>query len=295
MGSPCEIISWARSEQEAQHWFALARAEVERIEQKYSRYRQDSVLSRINAGAGGGDMVVDEETASLLNYANTCFDASGGAFDITSGVLRRLWQFGEKNSRFAPQVPSPHALATVLQHIGWQRVNWQPPTLSLPAHMELDFGGVAKEYAADRAAMVCAQAGACALLINLGGDVRALASQPGDVPWRVGITHPRPRTTGSGDATLATLDVLHGGVATSGDYERYIEINGKRYCHILDPRTGMPAEDAPQAVSVAAPACMVAGSLTTMAMLAGKGAQALLDTSGLSYLLVTADGSVVRV
>ena len=142
--------------------------------------------------------------------------------------------------------------------------------------MEFDLGGVAKEYAADRAAMACAEAGAQWLLVNLGGDIRSIDSQPQGEPWRIGITHPRSA------GTIASLDVLQGGVATSGDYERYIEINGTRYSHILDARTGMPCETMPQAVTVAAPACMVAGSLCTLAMLAGEGARALLDDSGFS-------------
>jgi FAD:protein FMN transferase len=288
MGSPCEVQCWAAHEREAQHWLTIAKNETERIEQKYSRYREDSALSSINRAAGHGEFSVDTETASLLDYAQTCFEASAGAFDITCGALHRVWSFGVKSTQTAPQVPTQTELNAVLQHIGWQRVGWKSPSLTLPAQMEIDFGGVAKEYAADRAAMCCAQAGAQALLVNLGGDVRAIASQPGNEPWRIGITHPREP-----DATIATMEIMHGGVATSGDYERFFVAQGKRYCHILDARTGQPCTGA-QAVTVAAPACMVAGSLCTLAMLAGGAALSLLRESGFSYLLIDEQGQVSR-
>jgi FAD:protein FMN transferase len=288
MGSPCEVQCWAAHEREAQHWLTIAKNEIERIEQKYSRYRVDSVLSAINRAAGADEISVDSETASLLDYAQTCFEASDGAFDITCGALHRVWSFGAKSAQTAPQVPTQAELNAVLQFIGWQRVRWHSPTLTLPAHMEIDLGGVAKEYAADRAAICCAQAGAQALLVNLGGDIRAIAPQPGNEPWRVGITHPRE----IGD-TIATMEIMHGGVATSGDYERFFVVDGRRYCHILDARTGQPCTGA-QAVTVAAPACMVAGSLCTLAMLAGGAALSLLRESGFSYLLVDENGRVSR-
>lgn len=286
MGSPCEVQCWADDEPQAHVWFACVQDEVERIEAKYSRYRETSVLSHINQRAGQGAFMVDDETAHLLNYAQACYDASDGAFDITCGALRRVWDFKAQS----PQLPHPEQLAQVLHTIGWSNITWRSPTLTLPAGMELDFGGVAKEYAADRAATLCGQIGASALLINLGGDIRALGAQPEHAPWRIGIVHPRAQPA----TTLATLELPEGAIATSGDYQRFFDIQGVRYCHLLDARTGWPAPECPQSVSVVAPACMVAGSVSTVAMLKGRGARAWLAASGLRYLLVTHNGEVYQ-
>ncbi len=285
MGSPCALQAWARSKSEAQRWFSIARVEAHRVEHKYSRYLDNSVLSAINRSAGGAPIELDSETCDLLHYANACFTASAGRFDITSGVLRRAWDF----KAHAPRLPSQSEIDSLLPRVGWQRVTWSAPILTLPAGMEIDFGGIGKEYAADRAAMRCVAAGAEAMLVNFGGDIRVTGAQRDGVPWRIGITHPRPIFE---NQTIATLEITAGSVATSGDYERYFEMDGKRYCHILNARTGWPVTQR-QSVSVAAPACMVAGSLCTLAMLLGDEALSVLDESGFAYVMVDASGSVV--
>ncbi len=282
MGSPCALQCWAATLIEAQQWFAIARAEVARIEQKYSRYLETSTLSAINRSAGIQPIVLDCETIALLDYANACFEASDGRFDISSGSLRRAWDFKATH----PRVPSPAVISRALETIGWQRVKRDANSLSLPTGMELDFGGVAKEYAADRAASAAQAAGANAMLVNLGGDIRVTGAQPEGRAWRIGITHPR-----DSNQTIATMEISEGGVATSGDYERYFEIDGLRYCHIIDARTGWPVQ-ALQSVSVAAPACMVAGSLCTLAMLLGDHGAQTLDASGFAYIRVDRTGQL---
>ena len=152
--------------------------------------------------------------------------------------------------------------------------------------MEIDFGGIGKEYAADRAATICIDHGIRHGLVNLAGDVRVLGPQPDGTPWRIGITHPR-----CPGATIAGLDLAGGAVATSGDYERYFELDGVRYCHILDPRSGMPVRHW-QSVSVIAPLCVVAGSCSTIAMLLEEGARDFLDAQQVRWLGVTLDGSL---
>jgi thiamine biosynthesis lipoprotein len=258
-------------------------ADVLRIEAKYSRYRDDSVTTAINRAAGGAAVAIDAETAALLRYADRCHALSDGAFDITSGVLRRVWNFGATR----PQLPSPEAVEATRQLIGWPRVEWDERTVRLPdAGMEIDFGGIGKEYAADRAATLLAEYGIAHALVNLAGDVRALGSQPGGAPWRIGIVH--PRVTGG---VIGDVEIADAAVATSGDYERYVEIDGRRYCHILDPRTGWPV-DHWQSASVVAPLCIVAGSSATMAMLRAD-ADAFLREQGLRFLLVDKKGRLV--
>jgi thiamine biosynthesis lipoprotein len=258
-------------------------ADVLRIEAKYSRYRDDSVTSRINAAAGGAPVAVDDETYALLNYADQCHAQSDGLFDITSGVLRRAWNFG----REPPRVPSPEELAAVLPLIAWHEVEWSERRVRLPrAGMEIDFGGIGKEYAADRVATILMGHGMRHGFVNLGGDIRAIGAQPDGTPWRAGVRHPRVAGT-----AVAAFDLTEGALATSGDYERYFDLDGRRYCHILDPRTGMPVTHW-QAVSVAAPLCVVAGSCATIAMLRGEGAAAFLDAHGVTWLGVAADGTL---
>ncbi len=204
-------------------------AEVARIEAKYSRYKADSVVSRINAAAGAAPVPIDEETRALLLFADACWQQSQGLFDATSGVLRRAWDFNAKH------VPSAAELAPLLRLVGWSRVELTETTVRLPlVGMELDFGGFGKEYAVDRAALFMQAGGVKSALVNLAGDLAALGPQPGDAPWRVGIRHPR-----RDGELIASLDLLGGAIATSGDYERFMEVDGVRHCHILGPRTAI--------------------------------------------------------
>ena len=261
----------------------LAIADVQRIESKYSRYRDDTITTRINRAAGKEPVELDAETAALLHYADQCHRLSGGLFDVTSGVLRRVWDFKRK----PPQLPEPAALAKTVALVNWSSVEWTPKAVRLPrAGMEIDFGGIGKEYAADRAATICLEAGTRHGLVDLAGDVRVLGPQESGAPWRVGISHPR-----LAGKVIAYVELGSGAIATSGDYERFFEVDGKRYCHILDPRTGMPVS-AWQSVSVVAPLCVVAGSCSTIAMLLGNKAVAFLRRQKVEFVAIAADGSI---
>ena len=283
MAADNEVQIHAREESAARAAAHRAIAEVRRIEAKYSRFDPRSALSRINAAAGGSPVAVDAETEALLDYADACWRQSGGLFDPTAGVLRGAWNFG------LAQVPTSAQLEPLLGRIGWERVERGPGRIRLPAAgMELDFGGFGKEYAVDRAAAVLHACGIRSALVNLAGDLAILGPQPGGAAWRIGIRDPRR------DACVAaTLDIASGALATSGDYERYIEVDGVRHCHILDPRTGRSAQGF-RSVTVQAPTCLVAGSATTIAMLKGeRDGLAWLASLGLPSYAILADGRVV--
>jgi len=254
--------------------------EVTRIEQRYSRYRPDSVLSEINDAARcGGSIIVDNETAALLDYAYACYQRSDGLFDITSGILRRIWDF--KSGR----LPDCSAIDDVLPRIGLAKVSWQRPRLTFPiGGMELDFGGIGKEYAADQAAAVCVALGIRHGLVDLGGDIAAIGPHPNLTPWNVGIRHPRDSAS-----SIVSVMIDNGALASSGDYERYMEIDGQRYCHILDPFTGWPSHGL-TAVSVIADRCLVAGTISTIAMLKGREGIRWLSALGIKHLFVDEDG-----
>jgi thiamine biosynthesis lipoprotein len=282
-----EIQLYAGSEDEARRASGAAITEVKRIEEKYSRYRDDSVVTRINKSSGHAPVDIDAETAALLDYANACHVESAGLFDITSGVLRRAWDF----RRARPPVRAE--IEPLLALIGWEKVEREGDRVFLPvAGMELDFGGFGKEYAVDCAARVCLEHGVVAGLVNLGGDLCALGPQPGDRPWGVGIRHPRPIAAPRHEL-IATLPLYSGAMATSGDYERYIDFEGRRHSHILDPRSGESIAG-PQSVTVHGPSCLVAGSAATIAMLRGEADSVpWLDELGLPFLHVSRAGTVL--
>jgi thiamine biosynthesis lipoprotein len=285
MASRCEVRVYARDEATARAWAEVAIAEVRRIEAKFSRYRDDSVTAAINRAAGGAPLDVDDETAALLDFGARLYAASRGAFDLTSGVLRRAWNFA------SGRVPAQREIDALLGLIGWSKVQWRRPALRLPQPgMEIDFGGIGKEYAADRAAGVLIEQGARHGFVNLGGDVRAIGPHPDGARWRIAIQHPR---AGAG-AAIGAIDIAHEAVATSGDYERYFDKDGRRYCHILDPRSGWPAPHW-QCVSVCAPLAVAAGACSTIAMLKPVDeALAFLHGQNVDFLAVDAHGRVHR-
>jgi thiamine biosynthesis lipoprotein len=271
MGSPCELQLFAPDD--GRRAAAAAAAEVERLEQRYSRYRTDSLLSQMNRTAQArGSFEVDAETALLLDYSDTCFRESGGLFDISSGILRRAWDF--KSGR----APTDDELQRLLPLVGWEKVEWRSPVIRfLMPGMELDLGGVVKEYAVDRVAALLLERGVESGIVNLGGDVRILGPRPGGEAWRVGIRHHRLQ-----DGVAALVEMERGALASSGDYERCIMIEGIHYGHILNPRTGWPVREL-AAVSVIADLCLVAGSGATIAMLKDANGVEWLEQLGLPY------------
>ncbi|WP_333874297.1 FAD:protein FMN transferase [Methylobacter sp.] len=282
MGSPCEIQLFAENHAEARRVADSAIADVYRLEALYSRYRSDSLLSGINrAAAAGGCITVDDETAGLLNYAAICYDQSDGLFDITSGILRRAWRFD------LSKLPEQAQIQELLDKVGWHKLHWAPPVLefSTPG-MEIDFGGVVKEYAVDRAATLCQAAGIRHGVVNLGGDIKIIGPRADGSPWQVGIRHPRRE-----EAVMQTISLREGALASSGDYERCIMVDGVRYGHVLNPKTGWPVKHL-AAVSVVGDFCVVAGSASTIAMLKEDSGPAWLESLGLPHLWVNVQGEV---
>ena len=274
MASPCEVLLPATPDAAALEIGTLVAQEAWRIEKKFSRYRSDSVTAWIHANRNTR-VEVDEETASLIDFAGRCFTLSGGLFDVTSGVLRHAWKFDGSD-----RVPESAAIERLMPFVGFDKLQWQSPGLILPGGMELDFGGFGKEYAVDRAYDLAAARRPTPFLINFGGDLRANRPPPRG-PWQIGIE--RPGT--DREATLI-LQLEHGALATSGDSRRYLQKDGVRYGHILDPRTGWPVADSPRSVTVAASSCTEAGLLATLALLHGARAGEFLEEQAARYWLL---------
>ncbi len=257
MGSPCELKLSGDSAL-CRRVAADCQREAGRFETRYSRFTTDSITAQINAGAGGAVVPIDAECRAILEYAGVCWSLSDGLFDITSGVLRRVW------TKDRLQLPAPDELRPILALIDWQKVELSEAgvRLGMPG-MEIDLGGVVKEYAADALAQRIGLAGIDSGVVNLGGDIFCVGTNPEGLPWRIGIKNP------DGPGAIAQVGIANAGLATSGGYERYFEIGGKRVSHLLNPTTGMPVESL-ASVSVIADQSVVAGSIATIALLKGQ-------------------------
>ncbi|HOX26075.1 MAG TPA: FAD:protein FMN transferase [Candidatus Krumholzibacteria bacterium] len=275
MASPCEILLDLDDPAHARRCASGAQSEALRVEAKFSRYRDDNVIHAINRAAGR-PVVVDDETADLLDFAARCHELSGGRFDVTSGALRRLWRFDGSD-----RVPSRKQVKQLLPLIGWTKVHWERPVITMPAGMEIDLGGIAKEYAVDRVTGHLAGRVGAATLVNFGGDLRAFGIRRGGAPWDVGVERP-----GAPDSVALHLQLAEGALATSGDANRFLLRRGTRYPHILNPRTGWPVVRAPRSVTVLGDTCTEAGLLATLAMLYGDRAEAFLEESGARHWVI---------
>ncbi|MBX9696873.1 MAG: FAD:protein FMN transferase, partial [Alphaproteobacteria bacterium] len=259
MGCPCSLQLYAASEGKAVDVYQAVFDRVDALDRHYSNYSKTSFAAEINQSAGNlKGIQVDSETALLLDYARECYFKSNGLFDITAGILRRAWDY----QSLIPSLPDEKFLKDLLKCVGFHKLKWEKPHLVLPlTGMNLDWGGVVKEYAVDTAATLCKSLGISHGLVEMGGDITVIGPHPDGSAWAVGITNPLDPTV-----DIAVVKVFNGGLASSGDYERYFEIDGIRYGHILNPKTGWPVSGISSA-SVVAPHCLVAGSFATIAML----------------------------
>jgi len=276
MASPCEVLVDTDDPTTAETALWVAEAEAGRVERKFSRYRADNVVHRINHSAGS-PVEVDDETAGLIDYAGACHAMSEGLFDITSGALRQVWTF-DGGSR----VPNDDDVRHALRHVGWGRVAWDHRALTLPDGMEIDLGGIGKEYAVDRTVTLLASEIDDPFIVNFGGDLRASAPRRDGSPWVVGVDDPRR----PGEAAVYRIEFAAGALATSGDARRFVLHRGKRLGHILDPRTGWPVENAPRSVTVLTSTCLEAGTLSTLAYLQGPRADEFLQKQGVSFWIL---------
>ncbi len=252
-----EVTIAGEPEARARELAAEVFAEFQRLHRTYHAW-EPSALSALNEALGREPAAVDDEMAGYIRESQDYARRSGGLFDPGIGALVKLWGF--HGDRFEPRLPDPGTLAALVAK--------SPSVLQLtlvdgkaatdnPA-VKLDFGGYLKGRALDIAAERLKRAGADNALINIGGNVIALGRR-GERPWRVGIQHPRA------PGPIATLELRDGeAVGTSGDYQRFFEVDGRRYCHLLDPRSGRPAEGVQAATVIASPGPR-AGTLSDVA------------------------------
>lgn len=274
MASLCEILVEGQDKQLTEELTQLAYSEVKRIEQKFSRYRKDNICFQIN-NSQGKSVHLDEETRHLLAFAEQCYQLSDGLFDLTSGVLRRIWHFdGSAN------IPTKQQIEQTLKKVGWHNIALHAETMTMPKGMEIDFGGIGKEYAVDKVSELLKQQTDKSVLVNLGGDMRVTKPMTNNTPWRVGVDDPSQN-----EHPIYVVQIHQGAIATSGDANRFLLKDGIRYSHILNPKTGQAITEAPRSVTVAASTCIEAGLLSTLALLQGADAKDFLQAQEVDFWL----------
>lgn len=290
MGSPCALHFYHNDNAKAQKLYQQLVAEVQRLEQKYSRYLPGSLLSQINQAAGHHKIDIDNETYSLLAYTEQAYQISEQLFDITTGVLRHVWDFKQA------KIPQKTVLEQTLNLVDWSTVQWNEKEIYLPQKgMEIDFGGIVKEYTADSLARILLTHQVNHALVDLGGDIHVVGPKPNGEPWLVGIKDPSASTSAlidsSADLAIAHIPMTSGGLASSGDYERHFVVDGKNYSHILNPKTGWPALGL-SAVSVWCEQCVMAGTIATVAMLKQQAGIEWLTELSIPFIAVDNQGEI---
>lgn len=258
--------------------------ELRRIEDLMTDWRP-SPLEDLNAAAGQGPVRVPAELAEILALAGEISALTDGGFDVTFAGVGRLWDFKAK----PPRVPSDDAIAQALRDVGWQRVHVDvaSSTVELVAGTRIGLGGIAQGFGADRAMAVLRDHGVEHAIVNVSGDVKALG-RDFDKPWEIAIVHPRRR-----EHVIAVLPVSNACVVTSGDYERFFELEGRRYHHILDPRTGRPAQGCMSATVIAPDATIADGLATGLCVLSAERGMELVERlPRVEALLVDMEGRV---
>jgi len=280
MASPCEVIVQTKDKALALKIGNVVTKEVWRIEDKFNRYDKDSLCSLINTNAGKA-VGIDEETFQLLTFADQCYQLSDGLFDISSGVLRKVWRFQSRNNHHI-KFPSQTLINTVFPYVGWHKIHFDRQKITLAKGMEIDFGGIGKEYAVDRSIILVKQLTHQPILVNLGGDLAVTGPRDNNQTWQVAIENPDIDSHLNNNADMIVA-LQSGALATSGNAKRYLIENGIRYGHILNAKTGWPITKAPRSITVVAPQCIQAGILATLALLQGINAESFLTEQEIKF------------
>ena len=232
------------------------------FEARYSRFRPSSLVSQINDAAGRDWIEVDLETEQLFALCDAIYQMTDGVLDPTILPLLRLWNWKAEH----PVVPRPEEIAKARALVGWTMVQRRPGGVFLPQlGMALDFGGFGKEYAVDIVTQIAVDHGLTNVLVDFGHDLRTLGHPPDRPAWHIGLED--PRRPGQSAGSLAIQG--NRGIASSGDYLRCFHANGRRYGHIIDPRTGVPVDNGCLQATIVADTCLQAGVLSTSAFVLG--------------------------
>ncbi|TAN37680.1 MAG: FAD:protein FMN transferase [Verrucomicrobia bacterium] len=275
MGTQNTLLFRAPSAVTAREFLAEALRWLADFEVRFSRFIPTSLVSRLNAGAGNGAWLeLDAEAQELFALCDWFHWKTGGVFDPTVGTAEQLW-----NLRQQPlHVPSHDEIMALLTRIGWHNVERAKGRARLTrAGLALDLGGIGKEYAVDHVFALAQRRGIRDVLVDFGRDLRVGGSPPEGGDWRLGLEHPAQP-----DACWGGVALTDAALCCSGDYRRYVEVAGRHYAHLMDPRTGRPAQSGVHAAWSIAPTCTEAGILTTVACILGvaEGSKLFEQTPG---------------
>lgn len=297
MDTFCSITVVSSSREKAEEAIEAGFAEIKKLEILINYFSADSELSEINRSAGIKPVRVSKDTMDLINKTLQITRASHGAFDPSIAPLIKLWDFSRQNKK--PSVPANNYIRNAMQLVDFEKVQINNKTSEVylkEKEMEIDLGGIAKGYAADRAADAVKNKGIKSGLIAVAGDIMGFGLNSTGKAWKVGIQNPRPETESEKpwEDIIASLWLEDRAISTSGDYQRFFFQNGKRYHHILDPETGYPAESDLISVTVIAHEGYVADGLSTAVFVLGakKGLE-LINTMGIDAVLVDANRKVL--
>lgn len=261
MGTRCEVAFRCESVPVAENYRSAVLSWVKAFEAKYSRFREDSLISHINRQSGEGWVAIDEGTEHLLGLADSVVFLSSGVLDPTSLPLTRLWKRAERQGRR----PRQEEVESTLKLVGWNKVERCPGKIRLPVQgMALDLGGYGKEYAVDAVAALAERQGIRDVMVDFGRDIRAMGIPPDAPCWVIGVEDAE-----APGQVWERIGVSDRGVASSGNYRRFFEVGGERFGHIIDPRTGWPVHTDCEAATVIAPTCLEAGVLATTCTIVG--------------------------
>lgn len=290
MGAEAHLTAWTDDDTRAVAAFDEVFAELERLESLMSIWRPGSDIVRLNAAAGREAVAVSGDTLEALRAARDVGDLTGGAFDVTFGALSDLWKFDHDQD---DRIPSPGRVRERLPLIDYRALTLdaQARTASLArAGMRAHLGGIGKGYAVDRAVAILRSRGIRDFMIQFGGDL-FVSGRRGDRPWHLAIRDPR----GPADRPFAAIELSDASFSTSGDYERFFLQNGRRYHHILDPRTGEPARGC-RSVTIIADNATMADALSTGVFVMGPDAgMALIERLPKVEGVIVTDGNQVLI
>lgn len=261
---------------------------IEELEHKMSYFLPDSFVSQLNFSNGALPLKIDLHTFSVLKAAQRYYKLSEGAFDITAAPLTSLWRACINNK----VLPLENKIHSLLAFVSGEGITFDEKSLTVQLQngQAIDLGGIGKGYAADMALEICKDNGINSAFINLGGNVKTLGKKINGEPWMIGLQDPRSKR---GDF-IAALSISDNSVVTSGDYEKYFEVSGKRYHHILDPKTGYPSKSDLMSATIVSKFSIDADALSTAVFVSGldRGMELIKKSPGTEGVLITKEKKV---
>jgi len=287
MGSDFEITVVAKTQLEADKQIAIAIGEISRIEALISSWKPTSQTSNINKNAGASPVQVSEELFSLIQRALQISNLTDGAFDISYASMDKLWKYDGSMT----QMPSKEAIKKSVAKVGYKDIVVDPKNSTVflkNKGMKIGFGAIGKGYAADKAKKLLISNGVSGGIINASGDINSWGSKPSGSSWQVAITNPLNK-----NKAFAMLPIKDA-VVTSGNYEKYVTFNSRRYSHIIDPRTGYPSQGI-ISVTVFAPKAELADALATSVFVMGveTGIDRINQLKAVECIIITDTGSII--